>query len=119
MRSDDPPALGHSHPSLALSSDSRFTDALELNIRGREIPPKGGDCSVSHHALEIDRRTSSAKRLDRIVAVQIFTSAISHRMTTHPEQFVEYGHIVRNERSFVVGDHCRDFGHHLGEIDLH
>ena len=39
MRSDDPPALGHSHPSLALSSDSRFTHALELNIRGREIPP--------------------------------------------------------------------------------
>src|SRR6266851_6014482 len=119
MRSDDPPALGHSHPGLALPSDSRFTYALELNIRGREIPPEGGNCSVSHHALEIGWRTSRAKRLDRIVAVQIFGGAIAQRMRAFPEQFVEHGDIVGNQRSFVSSDARRDFGHYLGEIDLH
>ena len=55
---------------------------------------------------------------DRVIAVEVFGHPVAHRMRRIPEQLVERGDVVADERGLVACEGGGDFGDHLGDVDL-
>src|SRR5947208_1963355 len=116
MRGDDAPTLGKAHPALALSPDAAV--AQELGVGGGEVVAVGGDDRLAQLACQVERRAAGAEGGDRGVAVGILTEAVAQRQRRAPEQGVEHGDVVADQRRFVAPEGGLDLGDDLLLVDL-
>ena len=77
-----------------------------------------GDHGPRHAARKACRRARRAETGDRRVAVQVLRGAVAQRQRVVPEQLVENGDVVADERGLVALERSRDFGDDVGTVDL-
>src|SRR5438445_3611338 len=109
MRGHHAPALRRAQPGLRLAATALLPLAAEFDVRGREVAPERGDHAPEQFARESLRRPRRTEGADRLVAIQVLGHAVAQRVRTVPEQFVEHGDVVGDERLLVTLELRRDF----------
>ena len=56
---------------------------------------------------------------DLVIAVQILGRAVAQGVRALPEQRVELGDVVGDERALVARERLLDLGDHFGNVDVH
>ena len=99
------------------SSGRRFAVKQRRGHRGvAAIGRDHGLCGLAHQAC---RRARRAKRLDRVVAVEVFADAVAQRAQIVAKQFVERGDVIAHQRRLIARERVGHFGEHIGQIDIH
>jgi len=103
MRGNDSPALGKTHPDLALPARNRFSihRALEFQRDAAEITAECDDVEPPNCAREICGRTAFAEGLNLLDSVQILSNAEAHRVWRRPEHPRQRFCIIGHERGLV------------------
>ena len=93
--------------------------APEQRRRDRAVSAVGHDSRALQPALEARRRARRAKRLDRLVAVEVFSRAIADCVFALQKELIERLDVIVDERALVVGESGFDFGFRFRIVDRH
>src|ERR1700754_1604497 len=113
------PAFGQPDPTLRLPADTLRPDAAKLDVRGREAVAESRDLRTQHFARKPGRRPRRSKRPDFVDAVEVLAAPIPNRVRAVPEQLVEHGDVVADQRAFITSECSGHFGEYVFAVDVH
>ena len=117
---DDAPALGRTHPGVALPAGAVAAMAAELAVGGAEVAAVGDDPDLQQVAVEHETGIAAgAEGGDLVVAVELLADAVAQGVRALPEQLVEHGDVVAVQRLLVALEGGGHLGHDFGDVDFH
>jgi hypothetical protein len=118
MGGHDPPPLGEPHPALHLAADLAWRPVAAEQRRGdREVGAEGRDDGPLQLARKAGGGARRAKRLDRLMAVEIFCRAVADGLRRIQEKAIERFDVVGDQRPFVRVELRFELGYDGGIID--
>src|SRR5581483_780051 len=120
MRRNDVPTVREPRPGLHLPAELPWHRvSMKQRGGGGEVTAIGGDDGARQAACESHRRPRGAEGTDLVPTMQDFVDAVAYGVWTAPEQILQGGDVVADQRGFIAGERRRNFSHDLGQVDLH